>query len=167
MGMRVKVGTFLGCDREKSEFMNDNTSKDGYEIQTRTCDELDNLVCSALSRLLTHLLVLVRVDGGVPHGAPKPCRAAGRPDLALRVGVLPREAEVEHEDVPHGRRGPPHREVGRLDVPVQEAHVVDGLYSLEDLKGREGLSYMPYLITIQSGCCLLVIGCVRTGTDFA
>ena len=113
------------------------------ESHARECAFISNEFCS---QSLTHLLVLVRVDGGVPHGAPEPRRAAGRPHLALRVGVLPREAEVEHEDVSHGRRGPPHRKVGRLDVPVQEAHVVDGLYSLEDLKGREGLSYMPYLI---------------------
>ena len=86
----------------------------------------------------------MRVDGGVPHGAPEPRGAAGRPHLALRVGILPREAEVEHEDVPHGRRGPPHGEVGRLYVSVQEAHVVDGLYSFEDLKVIEFLNFVPF-----------------------
>ena len=84
--------------------------------------------------LLTHLLVLVRVDGGVAHGAPEASGAARRPDLALRVGVLAREAEVQHEDVAHGRRGAADGEVGRLDVAVQEAHVVDGLDALQDLR---------------------------------
>ena len=69
--------------------------------------------------------------------------AAGRPNLALRVGVLPRQAEIEHEDVPHGRRCPAHSEVGRLYVPVQEAHFVDGLYSFEDLKVRESFNFVP------------------------
>ena len=108
-----------------------HSASDESHASASECASISNEFCS---QSLTHLFVLVRVDGGVPHGAPEPRRAAGRPHLALRVGVLPREAEVEHEDVSHGRRGPPHGEVGRLYVPVQEAHVVDGLDALQDLQ---------------------------------
>ena len=54
-----------------------------------------------------HLLVLVSVDGGVSDGAPEAGSCAGGPHLARGVGVLPRQPEVQHVDLPHGLRSPP------------------------------------------------------------
>ena len=86
------------------------------------------------NQILTHFPVLVSVEGGVSDGAPEPGCSPGWPHLALGVGVLPGQPEVEHVDVAHGGGGAAHGEVGGLDVPVEEANVVDGLDASEDLE---------------------------------
>ena len=50
---------------------------------------------------LTHLLVLVSIDGSVSDGASEPGRGPGWPHLPIGVGVLPGQAEVQHVDLPH------------------------------------------------------------------
>ena len=72
-----------------------------------------------------HLLVLVRVDRRVAHGAAEAGLRASGAHLALRVRVLAREAEVEHEDFARVCRHAAHGEVGGLDVAVEEADGVN------------------------------------------
>ena len=85
---------------------------------------------------LTHFTVFMRVDGSISDGAPEPGSPAGRPDLPGCVGVLPGEAEVEHEDVTHRLRQAADGEVRRLHVAVQKADVVDGLDALQNLEEK-------------------------------
>ena len=86
-----------------------------------------------LAGWLTHFFIPVRVDGCVSDGSPEPGRRSRRPHFTLGVGVLPSQPKVQHEYVSHGLGSAAHGEVGGLDVPVEEAHVVNGLDALEDL----------------------------------
>ena len=53
---------------------------------------------------LTHFPIFVRVNGSISDGPTKSGGTSRRPDLSGRVGVLPREAKVEHKDVSHRQR---------------------------------------------------------------
>ena len=79
------------------------------------------------SVIITHLLILVSINGSISDSASEARSPPRRSDLSSRVGVLSGQPEVQHVNVPHGLRRASNSKIGRLNVSVKEAHVVNGL----------------------------------------
>ena len=79
-------------------------------------------------------LVLVRIHGRVSHRATKASLRSSCSHRAFGIGVLSRQAEVEHEHRAARRRQPAHGEVRRLDITMEKADRVDRLDGLQNLQ---------------------------------
>ena len=77
--------------------------------------------------MITHLLILVSINGSISDSASEARSPPRRSDLSGSVGVLSGQPEVQHVNVSHGLRRASNREIGRFNVSVKEAHVVNGL----------------------------------------
>ena len=82
---------------------------------------------------LTHFFIFVSIYGSISDSTTEARSTSRRPHFSCCIGVLSGQPKVQHENMSHGLRCSSHRKVGRFNISVKEAHIVDGLDPFENL----------------------------------
>ena len=85
------------------------------------------------SSFFTQFFFFVTIYGSISDGTTEAHCISRRPQFSSCIDVLSGQPKVQHENMSHGLRCSSYRKVGRLNISVKEAHIVDGLDPFENL----------------------------------